>query len=332
MGIPELAAGATFLLVVVLLVGPYLLFVVRPEAAKEKMLRHRIKTGAGVVAAEQKAKSGLDKGLLKADEKFSVIGPLHKALSGKGPVARRLRNVVHMSGVTATPGQILLGSACLALLGYVVMFRWVPWVSLSAIVGLMAGFVPYWILLFMAMRRRRKFEEQFPEAVDLISRALRAGHAFTTGIRMAADEMPDPVSAEFRLLHDQQNYGLPMTNALHAFAERVPLIDARFFVTAVLTQREAGGNLAEVLDNLAAVIRERFKIKRQLRVVSAHGRLTGMVLAGLPPALGAMMLIRTPEHFKVLIEDPRGIQMILLAVVLQLVGAFMIYKITNVEY
>jgi len=331
MGIPELAAGATFLLVVVLLVGPYLLFVVRPEVAREKMLRHRIKTGAAV-AADQKAKGGPGKGLLKADEKFSVIGPLHKVLSGNGRVAIRLRNVVHMSGVKATPGQVLLGSASLGMLFYVLMFRWVPWVSLSAITGVTAAFVPYWVLLFLGMRRRRKFEEQFPEAVDLISRALRAGHAFSTGIRMAADEMSDPVSSEFRLLHDQQNYGLPMTNALHAFAERVPLIDARFFVTAVLTQREAGGNLAEVLDNLSAVIRERFKIKRQLRVVSAHGRLTGMVLAGLPPALGAMMLIRTPEHFRVLIEDPRGVQMILLAIVLQLVGAFMIYKITNVEY
>ena len=123
-----------------------------------------------------------------------------------------------------------------------------------------------------------------------------------------------------------------LPDGLRAFAERVPLIDARFFVTAVLTQREAGGNLAEVLDNLAAVIRERFKIKRQLRVVSAHGRLTGTVLAALPPSLGLFLLIRMPDHFKILLEDPAGIRMIIVAVALQLFGAFLIYKITKVDY
>jgi tight adherence protein B len=116
------------------------------------------------------------------------------------------------------------------------------------------------------------------------------------------------------------------------FARRVPLIDSQFFATAVLTQREAGGNLAEVLDNLSAVIRERFKIKRQLRVVSAHGRLTGTVLASLPPLLGVFLMIRTPEHFKILTEDPLGIRMIIVAVSLQVLGAFLIYKITKVEY
>ena len=108
------------------------------------------------------------------------------------------------------------------------------------------------MLRLLRARRLSKFEEQFPEAIDLIARTLRAGHAFTTGLRMAADELPQPVAAEFRVLHDQQNFGLPLTDALRAFARRVPIIDARFFVTAVLTQREAGGNLAEVLDNLSA--------------------------------------------------------------------------------
>ena len=122
------------------------------------------------------------------------------------------------------------------------------------------------VIQFKAKRRVRSFEEQFPEAIDLLARALRAGHAFITGLSMVAEEMPDPVGTEFKLAFDRQNFGMPLPDALRALGERVPLLDARFFVTAVLTQREAGGNLSEVLDNLASVIRERFRVKRQVRV------------------------------------------------------------------
>lgn len=327
MGTAELVAGATFFAVLLIVVGPYLLLVVRPEGATRDVLRQRIKTGG---AAVRPVSTG--QGLLKEVERLSTIGPLHDALSGSGAIAVNLRNVVHMSGVKVTPGQIVLGSACLALLGYIVTVMYVPQWTLGLVAGVLLGLLPYGVLRFLRAKRLNKFEEQFPEAVDLISRALRAGHALPTGLRMASDELPEPVATEFKLLHDQQNYGLPMNEAFRAFADRVPLIDARFFVTAVLTQREAGGNLAEVLDNLAAVIRDRFKIKRQLRVVSAHGRLTGMVLAGLPPSLGLFLLIRMPDHFKILIEDPAGIRMIMVAVFLQLLGVFLIYKITKVEY
>jgi tight adherence protein B len=161
---------------------------------------------------------------------------------------------------------------------------------------------------------------------------LRAGHAFTTGLRLAAEELPEPAAAEFRMLHDQQNYGLPMTDALKDFAKRVPIIDARFFVTAVLTQREAGGNLAEVLDNLAAVIRERFKVKRQLRVKAAHGRITGVVLAGLPPCVAIALTLQDLHHFSSMLAAPLGIRMIIAAFVLQVVGAILIMKITDIEY
>ncbi len=145
----------------------------------------------------------------------------------------------------------------------------------------------------------RLFEDQFPQAIDLIASSLRAGHAFTTGVSMVADEVPDPTGAEFRLLYDQQNYGMPLPDALKAFARRVPLLDARFFITAVLTQREAGGNLAEVLDNLSTLIRERSRVKRQVRVASAHGRITGWVLS--LHAAGACrghVLMVAPDHMQ----------------------------------
>jgi len=178
----------------------------------------------------------------------------------------------------------------------------------------------------------RKFEEQFPEALDLLARALRAGHAFTTGIEMVATEMPKPVGPEFRLLYDQQNYGMPMPDALRLFAERIPVLDARFFVTAVLIQRESGGNLSEVLDNLSGVIRERFRVKRQMRVISAHGRITGWILVCLPPVLAMVLMTISEEHRRTMFGETLGIQMMIGAAILQVIGTLIIRKIINVEY
>lgn len=325
MGSAELLAVATFLVVFLIVVGSYLLMVVRPEAAARDMLRQRIKTGGEAVKP-------VNKDLLKEVELLSVIGPLNRALAGDSPMAVMIRNVVHMSGVQLTAGQVVLGSACLGLLGYVLTVRAIPWNFLGVLAGLVAGFLPFGILLLLRAKRLRKLEEQLPEAVDLIARTLRAGHAFTTGLRMVAEEVPEPTATEFRLLHDQQNYGMPIQEALRAFAKRVPLIDTKFFVTAVLTQRESGGNLAEVLDNLTAVVRERFKVKRQLLVISAHGRLTGAVLGAMPALLGLYLMIRTPNHFTILLNNPSGIRMIMGAVFLQIVGVFLIHRITKVEY
>jgi tight adherence protein B len=149
---------------------------------------------------------------------------------------------------------------------------------------------------------------------------------------MVSDEVADPTGAEFRLLFDQQNFGMPLPDALKAFAARVPLLDARFFITAVLTQREAGGNLAEVLDNLAGLIRERSRVKRQVRVTSAHGRITGWVLSMMPPALFIIMMLVAPEHMNTFVSDPLGVRMIIFALVLQVIGTLAIRKIVNVEF
>src|SRR5262249_52631918 len=175
-------------------------------------------------------------------------------------------------------------------------------------------------------------EEQFPEAVDLIARALRAGHAFPAGLYMVAEELGDPVGPEFKLLYDRQNFGMALPDALRSFAARVPIIDARFFVTAVLTQREAGGNLSGVLDNLSAVIRERFKVKRQVRVISAHGRITAAVLAGLPPVVGVAQFVIAPDNAALLFNDSLGVKMLIGAAVLQCIGMLWIRKIIRIEY
>ena len=177
-----------------------------------------------------------------------------------------------------------------------------------------------------------RFEELFPEALDLMSRAMRAGHTFITSIGMVADELPEPIAAEFKLLHDQQNFGMPIDEALRNFGERVPLLAAKFFVTAILTQRESGGNLTEVLDNLASVIRDRFMVMRQVQIKSAHGKMTGVVLVALPPSLAVVISIISPEHFATMLAERTGIQMIVAAVVLQVAGALIIRKIVNIDY
>ena len=166
----------------------------------------------------------------------------------------------------------------------------------------------------------------------MIAVSLRAGHAFTTGLLMVAEEVPNPMGAEFRLLYDQQTYGKPVPDVLREFAERVPLLDARIFVTAVLTQRETGGNLAEVLDRLAALIRERFRVRRQVRALSAHGRITGWTLACLPPVLAILLYIIAPSHIRMLVDDPFGRMLTAGAICLQLIGMVAIRRIVNVEF
>jgi tight adherence protein B len=212
----------------------------------------------------------------------------------------------------------------------------IVWLTRQPLIGLGAGFlalwIPYWFVARARTKRMLKFEEHFPEAIDLVARALRAGHALPTGLGMVADEMPAPIGTEFRILYDEQNFGLTLPDALRNFARRIPVLDARFFVTAVLTQRESGGNLSEVLDNLSSVIRARFKVKRQIRVISAHGRITGWVLALLPPSLAMATLLINPNHLGTLLASSLGHQMIVLAITLQVVGTLIMRKIVNVEY
>jgi tight adherence protein B len=270
--------------------------------------------------------------ITKEERRLSHIPLLNWALNRFAALFHPLQQMIDASNTRFTVGSLLLLCGVSGLTAYVAVVFLSGLVGLAALVAAIVMFVPLFVVNQRATRRMLKFEEQFPEAIDLIARALRAGHAFTTGLAMVAEEAPQPVGGEFRLLYDQQNFGMPLGDALRAFADRVPLLDARFFVTAVMTQREAGGNLAEVLDNLGSVIRERFKVKRQIRVLSAHGRITGFVLASLPPVLAIAMLFVTPEHMKVLINDPLGPPMVLLAITLQIVGSLIIRRIVDIEY
>ena len=207
---------------------------------------------------------------------------------------------------------------------------------LGGAIGFMPGFmfgaaVPFVVLMRKRTVRLRKFEEQFPEALDLLSRAIKAGHAFQTAMGMVAEEGAEPMGPEFKKTFEEQNFGLPLKDALNNLAIRMPLLDVRFFVTAVLIQRETGGNLSEILDNLAYVVRERFKILRQVRVYTAHGRMTGYVLLALPAFLGVALMFINPDHMNTLFTDRAGKLLIAATVVMQTVGYIWIRKIVTIE-
>src|SRR6185295_3220730 len=198
--------------------------------------------------------------------------------------------------------------------------------------GMIIGaLLPYSYASFRRTLRFQKFEELFPQAIDTLARAVRAGHAFTTALELIANEVNEPVAGEFRKLFEEQKFGMPVRDALVNLTERVPLVDVKFFVTAVMLQRETGGNLAEILDNLSYVIRERFKIMRQVRVYTAQGRLTMMLLMGLPPVIVLVMLSMNPEFIRPLFTDPLGHTLIVVGITLQTVGYFVIRKIIRIQ-
>jgi tight adherence protein B len=191
--------------------------------------------------------------------------------------------------------------------------------------------LPYSYAAIQRNRRFEKFEELFPEAIDTLARAVRAGHAFTTALELITNEVAEPVAGEFRQLFEEQKFGMPVRDALMNLTERVPLVDVKFFVTAVMLQRETGGNLAEILDNLSYVIRERFKIQRQVRVYTAQGRLTMALLMGMPPIIVTVMLVVEPSFIRPLFADPIGHILLVAGIALQTVGYFVIRKIIRIQ-
>jgi tight adherence protein B len=221
----------------------------------------------------------------------------------------------------------IISSLVFALIAFIVggnlIFGWV-----GALIGF---FIPYAYASHRRSKRFQKFEEKFPEAIDTLARAVRAGHAFTTAIEMIANEVSEPVAGEFRQLFEEQKFGLPVRDALLNLTDRIPLVDVKFFVTAVMLQRETGGNLAEILDNLSYVIRERFKILRQVRVHTAQGRLTMVLLMALPPTIVVVMQVLNPGFIQPLFSDPWGHVLIVAGISMQTIGYFVIRKIIRIQ-
>jgi tight adherence protein B len=320
-----LISALIFLLTLALvIVGIY--FLVEAPAEKRK-LRRRLELAKDDIERSQ----GQEESSLLRSEVLSGIPVLHQILL-KVPGIQKLQLFIQQSAIDITAGMTLfiaLLCGCLVLLATL-------GAALPPLVALLFGFLAFSILfLVIAIKRQQrflKFEEQFPDAIDLLARAVRAGHAFTTGMDLIAKEMPSPLSEEFQRTYEQQNLGLPLREAFENLTRRIPSTDVRLFVTALVIQREAGGNLAEILDNLAAVIRERFKLIRQVRVHTAQGRVSLYILTALGPVLAALLYIMNREYLTILFTDPLGIKFLVAAVLLQVLGYFTIRKITQPKF
>ncbi len=201
----------------------------------------------------------------------------------------------------------------------------------AVVMALFFGSIPYLVVRAKRTKRLNTLEEQFPEALDFLARSMRAGHAFSISLEMLGEEMADPLGQEFRALFNEQNLGAPIDLALRNFTIRVPLLDVRFFTSSVLLQKQTGGNLSEILQRLAYVIRERFRLKGQVKAASAHGRLTATILTLLPVATMLALLVVAPGYLQGMAEDPDGKWLIGGAIVAQILGNFFIKKIINIK-
>jgi tight adherence protein B len=264
------------------------------------------------------------------DEQLSQIPAIDHILRRSARVTD-IQKMLAQAGMSTRAGNFLGTSVLAGLLAMLLAYGLSRRVEIAWI-ALLVGFVlPYSYASYRRNKRFEKFEELFPEAIDTLARAVRAGHAFTTALEMITDEVAEPVSGEFRQLFEEQKFGMPVRDALINLTERMPLVDVKFFVTAVMLQRETGGNLAEILDNLSYVIRERFKIQRQVRVYTAQGRLTMALLMGMPPIIVTVMMVLNPSFIKPLFSDPIGHTLLVAGITLQTVGYFVIRKIIKIQ-
>jgi len=291
--------------------------------SQARVLRDRLS------ATQKPTEAPVDVALLR-DEMMSRIPALDTLLRRSERISA-LQEMLSQGDVNVRAGNFLI-FCLLAAVVFGVAFMIVGGSVLFGWAGLVLGFfIPYAYASHRRAKRFQRFEEKFPEAIDTLARAVRAGHAFTTALEMIANEIAEPVAGEFRQLFEEQKFGLPVRDALLNLADRIPLVDVKFFVTAVMLQRETGGNLAEILDNLSYVIRERFKILRQVRVHTAQGRLTMVLLMALPPTIVVVMLTLNPGFIRPLFTDPMGHILIVAGIVLQTVGYFFIRRIIRIQ-
>jgi tight adherence protein B len=246
-------------------------------------------------------------------------------------LAPRLRTLLLQSNLSWTAGRLLFMSlACFVVPAYLVYLR-TGASAFAVAVGVLTGFGPLMYVLHKRTQRFDRFEQGLPEALDLIVSGLRAGHSLIAALRLVAQESPEPIGGEFRTCFEEQNYGLELRTAMENLVNRVPLQDMRIVATAILIQKESGGNLAEVLDKAAQLIRDRFRLKRQVRVHTAQGRLTGIILTLLPIVLGILLYLVNPETMSLLWKNPMGVKLLYLSLGMTVVGGLIIRKIVNME-
>jgi tight adherence protein B len=246
-------------------------------------------------------------------------------------LAPRLHRLLNQAGVKwTTSGVLLLSVSCFVIPAYLTYLRSGA-VIFSVPIGLLVGCAPLAFVFYQRKQRFHRFEEHLPQALDLMVSALRAGHSIVSALSLIAREAPDPIGGEFQICFDEQNYGLELRTAMENLVSRIPLQDLRIVVTAILIQRESGGNLAEVLEKASYVIRERFRLRRQVRVHTAQGRLTGWILSFLPLVLGVGLYLINPHTMSTLWTRPIGVKLLYTSAAMTVTGALIIRKIVNME-
>ncbi|MBR8408825.1 type II secretion system F family protein [Burkholderia cenocepacia] len=313
----------TFVAVVLSIEGIYQWWNARHGTAARR-IESRIRAMSAGGNVQQERLSILKKRMLDESKPFD-------RLLLRLPRVHTLDLVIQQSGLDWTlPKLITLSATFAALMWFVASFMRLP--QLAAVpLALFAGWLPMLYVLRCRARRMRKLERQLPDICDMIARALRSGHSFTSTLGMVGDEFSEPMGGEFRVTFDEVNYGVSLHDALMNLATRVPVQDLRYFVIAVLIQRETGGNLAELLDSIAGLIRERFKLFDKVRVLSAEGRLSAWILGLLPFGTAAVMALLNREFLSVLWEDPAGIRMVGTMLVSMLFGLFWIRRIVRIR-
>jgi tight adherence protein B len=286
--------------------------------------------GKGVKAKVKKVDPAESAQLIKTEEPQTSISV---KLLKRFELAERVQTLIEQSGLRWTAAGLVQGALGAALVVFNLCWYLAPYPfdRFAWVVAMGAFSLPFLYVKRQAKKRISRFEEQFPESLEFVARSMRAGHAFSVSLEMIHREFSEPLAGEFRRTFDEQNLGLPLEIALQNLGKRVPLLEVQFFISAVLLQKRTGGNLAELLDKLAILIRERFKLRGRIRAVSAHGRLTARALSCIPFGTAALMFITNPEYIGFFVKDETGHIMAGIALTLQLLGYLIMQKIVNIE-
>ncbi|HEY2924580.1 MAG TPA: type II secretion system F family protein [Candidatus Eisenbacteria bacterium] len=268
--------------------------------------------------------------LVERDERLSSIPAVDRLLRGLA-IARRLELMLYQAGMSIRVGSFLLILAVCGATGYLLGAGFFHHFLHGAVLMLVLGFAPFLVVTYRRSIRQRQFAEEFPDALDLLVSALRAGISFSAALQIVADESPEPVRSEFAIVVEEQALGMDLREALTNMANRVGSLDLKFFATAVVLQRTAGGNLTEVLENTSRLIRDRFRILGDIKTFTSAGRLTGVILSALPIGMCIFMLMVAPNYFHKMWDLPAGRTILAFAFLLQLLGWLTIRRIVNIK-
>ena len=295
------------------------------ESKRKKEVTNMLKTASGEAVATPKLQ------LLKEIKESS--NSFMDRVFHNMDVVKKLQEYIKQADLTwSVEGFFMftvLGIAAGALAG--TRLKMMPGFTGSLLLAVVGGLLPYGYLWKTRSKRLGALEEQLPDALDFLARSMRAGHAFVISLQMVGEELPDPMGREFRSLFNEHNLGAPLENAMRAMCDRIPLLDLRFFSSAVMLQKQTGGNLSDILTRLSYVIRERFRLRGQVKAASAHGRMTAMILGGLPIVTVFALLFIAPGYLQGMAADPDGRKLIAGAIVGQIIGNMIIRKIINIQ-